>query len=135
MGRGAKGYRGMGTTASKNAGVVAWLEFEVANDGPHFSFVDAYDASIPADPELVADGFGWDFVVREGEFYVIIAMDGASAFSELAEGLGRQWTESRPFNILKLCKYVLLVVPWIRWPATASSHWRRWAFWVAMSGN
>ena len=83
----------------------------------------------------MADGFEWDLVVREGEFYGTIAMDGASAFSELAEGLGRQWTESGPFNILELCKYVLLVVPWIRWPATTSSHWRKWALCVAMSGN
>ena len=46
----AKGCSELCTTGSKNAGVVAWLDFEVADDGPHFNVVEAYDVYVPADP-------------------------------------------------------------------------------------
>ena len=86
MGGGAMGRCGVGASGAKDSGVVARFEFEVAYDGFHVGVVDADEASVPADPELVADVFGWDFVVGTVEFDVAVTMDGALGFLEVVKG-------------------------------------------------
>ena len=89
MGGGAVRRCGMSATGAEDAGVVAGFEFEMAYDGVHVGVVDADKASVPTDPELVSDVFGWDFVVGTAEFDIAVSMDGALGFLEIAEGFGR----------------------------------------------
>ena len=57
-------------------------------NGLHVSVEDAHEACVPTDPELMADVFGWDFVVGPGEFDVAVAVDGALSFLEVVKGFG-----------------------------------------------
>ena len=82
---------GMGASGSKDSGVVAWGELEVTDDAFHVAGVNAHEACVPADPELVADVFGWDFVIGAVEFDVAVSVNGALAFLVVGKGLVWEW--------------------------------------------
>ena len=57
----------------------------MTDDDLHVGVVDAHDAGVPADPKLVTEILGWDFVVSAREFDVAVAMDDALSFLEVVK--------------------------------------------------
>jgi len=56
----------------------------------HLLVEDAHRATVPSDPDLVADEFGWNFVISACHFDVTVAMNTALGFLEAGkERLGQ----------------------------------------------
>jgi hypothetical protein len=74
-------------------------------------------ATVPSDPDLVADEFGWNFVISACHFDVTVAMDTALGFLEAGkERLGQCLQIGRSCS--KQAATCLRVVPWMRLSAT-----------------
>jgi len=78
-----------------------WFNPAMDLDLFHLLVEDSYTATVPSDPDLVADKFGWNFVISarhfDGERLTNCTVDGVAGFRRLVAGgpsAGREFSDS-----------------------------------------
>src|SRR5215469_2814353 len=69
----------------------------------HLLVEDSDRATVPSDPDLVADEFGWNFVISPCHFHITVTMDTALGFLEAGKERLGQCLQIGPFLLKTSC--------------------------------
>src|ERR1700756_330953 len=74
-----------------------WFNPAMDLDLFHLLVENSYTATVPSDPDLVTDKFGWNFVISARHFDVTVTMDVAPGFLEAGKERVGQWLQGGTF--------------------------------------